>query len=96
MLMLKQQWTEREHENHAPGGGVLVPTRPLATAVLPVFSHSRTILPYLCVTCPGGPAPARRPPPAPRAVCPARAVSLPFVPLAPPSPPPPTHFHALT
>lgn len=96
MLMLKQQWTEREHENHAPGGGVLVPTRPLATAVLPVFSHSRTILPYLCVTCPGGPAPARRPPPAPRAVRPARAVSLPFVPLAPPSPPPPTHFHALT
>lgn len=64
MLMLKQQWTEREHENHAPGEGVLVPTRPLATAVLPVFSHSRTILPYFCVTCPGGPAPARRPPPA--------------------------------
>lgn len=34
---------------------MLVPTRPLATAVLPVFSHSRTILPYLCVTCPGAP-----------------------------------------
>lgn len=77
MLMLKQQWTEREHENHAPGGGVLVPTRPLATAVLPVFSHSRTILPYLCVTCPGGP-----PQPACPACCPSGSRCFSAVPAA--------------